>query len=189
MRKKYGNLRRLLIRKIDDSCITHIMYQHTQYHSFEGQFVMPRSAEDRSERSIREYPSLPDSFPFEEVDMTLVRKRHSMTKSEALVNPAIESFSWLSVFQELFVSRTIFQFNNQHSATMPEDMTICWSPSEHDSDVSTVLECDDDWGNLSDHDPSEEDIFCVETILRKVPTADDEDEYEETVLVTISTSE
>lgn len=166
------------------------MYQHTEYHPFERQFVMQRSClsvhgEDRGDRAIREYPSLPESFPFEEVDMTLVRKRNSITQSESLVKPSVESFSWLSVFQELFVSRTMFQFSDQHSATMPEDMTICWSASDDDSDVSTVLECDDEWSNISDHDPSEEDTFCVETILRRVPTSDDE----ETVLVTFSTIE
>ncbi len=68
---------------------------------------------------------------------------------------------------------------------MPEDMTICWSLSDEDSDVSTVPGFDDDWENLSDNDESEEDTFCVETILRRVLTSDDEDE--ETVLVSFST--
>lgn len=144
----------------------------------------PLSAEDHDDH-IHTFPSLPESFPFEKVHKSLVRKRNSLTQSNrSLVKPSIESPSWLSVLQDLFASRSVF-FGGEHSAVMPDNMTISWSPSDEDSDVSTVPGFDDDWDNMSDDDDSEEDTFCVETILRRVPTLDDEDE--EAVLVSFST--
>lgn len=164
------------------------MYQQRRYLPFEArkqQFVARSSclSTEDDDDHIHTFLSLPDSFPFEEDNKSLVRKRNSLTQSKhSLVKPSIESFSLLSVLQDLFASRSVFG-NGEHSAIMPEDMTISWTRSDEDSDISTVPGVVHDWETLSDHDESEEDTFCVETILRRrVPASD-----EEAVLVSFST--
>lgn len=165
------------------------MYEEHRCLSFEQQSIAQgsHSSAKHHDDHLHTFPSLPESFRFinEEIDKSLFRKRNSLTQSsQSRLKASIASISWLTVLQDLFASRSVF-LDGENSTIMPEDMTICWSLSDEDSDVSTVPGFDDDWENLSDNDESEEDTFCVETILRRVLTSDDEDE--ETVLVSFST--
>lgn len=140
--------------------------------------------------TIPAFPALPENFPF--ADASLVTSTKNNMRSEHHRRPSLvkkNNFTWLSVFKELFVSRTVFYFADDDDK-LPEDMSISWSSSDEDSDISTVPGLDE-WGYTFDHDPSEEDTFCVETVLRRTPSTDSDSsgEEEESVLVTFSTLE
>jgi len=162
------------------------MHQHQTCFEFlaEGSFL---SSEDQGD-FIRSFPALPRNFDLAEP--SLVACTRNSIRCENHRRPSLvikKEFSWLSVFQEFFVSKTVFHFADDERR--PEDMTISWSTSDEDSDISTVPGLDE-WNQAYDYDfPSEEDIFCVETVLRRTPSRLSPGELEESVLVTFSALE
>lgn len=88
------------------------------------------------------------------------------------------------------MSRTVFDSCECDDEIILGDMTIGWSTTDEDSDITASMgfdEWDNDWIG-EDEEPSEEDTFCVETILRRDPSHDSSDD-ESSVLVTWSTIE
>lgn len=135
------------------------------------------SSEDEGDAFLQ-FPAILDNSSL--VDSDSAGYKHGQRSS--LVR---KEFSWMSIFRELFISRTDFHFTQEQR---PEDLTVSWWSSDEDSDMSTVpgLEGLDEWGQFCD-DPSEEDVFCVETVLQRTPSTDSPGEEEESVLVTFST--
>lgn len=135
------------------------------------------------------FPELPASYPFvvDDETGTATRKRRSSLVSK---NQYDYQQGWVSFFKELFVSRTVFDSCECDDEIILGDMTIGWSTTDEDSDITASMgfdEWDNDWIG-EDEEPSEEDTFCVETILRRDPSHDSSDD-ESSVLVTWSTIE
>lgn len=149
----------------------------------QGSFL---TSEDQDEVIV--FPGLPDSSNYYQyVDASLVARdnqKRQLYRRPSLVTKT--QFSWMSFFKELFVSRTVFDLADDDEMCL-EDMTISWSASDEDSDISSCPGLED-WGTSFDEDPSEEDTFCIETVLRRSPRPDLASETE-SILVTWSALE
>lgn len=144
------------------------------------------SYDDQEGDIVPPFPALPANSPFADSSVVACAKSSMQGQHQRRLSVK-KNYSWTSLFKELFVSRTVFHFADDDN--LLEDMTISWSTCDEDSDLSTVPGFDDWDDYYYDENVSEEDTFCVETILRRVPTSDSSDEEEESVLVSFSSLE
>ena len=132
---------------------------------------------------MQDFPALLEAIQFALHHSSFVQKSGVQSRRPSFEK--VKNDSCLSVLKEFFVSRPVIP-SVEDNALLPIDTVISWSRSDEDSDISTVP-CLDELCDSFDHDPSEEDTFCVETVLRRTATTDSmTGEEEESVIVTFS---